>query len=161
MQRFHIRNVNGFNKIYDISVPLIFFFTFSLDFILSNFCGFDETCRRYNIIIIIIAIAAADLSPSLSLNVTMMAMNRIALRCNGIGNRNANSCVADNALGRTKKYIEISGRPGPAEFISPTFSGSLEVYNLTWSVESIPPLEEIRLLYRRLMVRFSKRKNYL
>lgn len=62
------------------------------------------------------------------------------------------SCVADNALGRTKKYIEISGRPGPAEFISPTFSGSLEVYNLTWSVESIPPLEEIRLLYRRLMV---------
>lgn len=62
------------------------------------------------------------------------------------------SCVADNALGRTKKYIEISGRPGPAEFISPMFSGSLEYYNLTWSVESIPPLEEIRLLYRRLMV---------
>lgn len=52
------------------------------------------------------------------------------------------SCVADNALGRTKKYIEISGRPGPAEFISPTFSGSLEYYNLTWSVESIPPLDE-------------------
>lgn len=64
------------------------------------------------------------------------------------------SCVADNSLGRTKKYIEISGRPGPAEFISPTFSGSLEYYNLTWSVESIPPLEEIRLLYRRLMVHF-------
>lgn len=62
------------------------------------------------------------------------------------------SCVADNALGRTKKYIEISGRPGPAEFISPMFSGSLEYYNLTWSVESIPPLEEIRLLYRKLMV---------
>lgn len=60
--------------------------------------------------------------------------------------------MADNALGRTKKYIEISGRPGPAEFISPMFSGSLEYYNLTWSVESIPPLEEIRLLYRRLMV---------
>lgn len=52
------------------------------------------------------------------------------------------SCVADNALGRTKKYIEISGRPGPAEFISPTFSGALEYYNLTWSVESIPPLDE-------------------
>lgn len=68
------------------------------------------------------------------------------------------SCVADNALGRTKKYIEISGRPGPAEFISPTFSGSLEVYNLTWSVESIPPLEEIRLLYRRLMVSQLKKK---
>lgn len=50
--------------------------------------------------------------------------------------------MADNALGRTKKYIEISGRPGPAEFISPTFSGALEYYNLTWSVESIPPLDE-------------------
>ncbi|XP_037024266.1 limbic system-associated membrane protein isoform X1 [Bradysia coprophila] len=65
------------------------------------------------------------------------------------------SCVADNALGRTKKYIEISGRPGPAEFISPTFSGALEYYNLTWSVESIPPLDEVRLLYRRLMMNES------
>ncbi|KAJ6647608.1 hypothetical protein Bhyg_02831, partial [Pseudolycoriella hygida] len=64
-------------------------------------------------------------------------------------------CVADNALGRTKKYIEISGRPGPAEFISPTFSGALEHYNLTWSVESIPPLDEVRLLYRRLMMNES------
>lgn len=65
------------------------------------------------------------------------------------------SCVADNSLGRTKKYIEISGRPGPAEFISPTFSGSLESYNLTWSIESIPTLEEVRLLYRRLMVMYQ------
>lgn len=78
--------------------------------------------------------------------------------CFRVWMRAPSSCVADNALGRTKKYIEISGRPGPAEFISPTFSGSLEVYNLTWSVESIPPLEEIRLLYRRLMVSQLKYK---
>lgn len=62
------------------------------------------------------------------------------------------SCVADNALGRTKKYIEVSGRPGPATFLSPVYSGYLDNYNLTWNVESIPPLEEIRLLYRKLLV---------
>ncbi|KAM7358899.1 limbic system-associated membrane protein isoform 1-T3 [Cochliomyia hominivorax] len=62
------------------------------------------------------------------------------------------SCVADNALGRTKKYIEVSGRPGPADFISPALSGSLDHYNLTWTIESIPTLEEIKLLYRRLLM---------
>lgn len=62
------------------------------------------------------------------------------------------SCVADNALGRTKKYIEVSGSPGPAIFLSAPYSGFLDLYNLTWTIESIPPLEEIRLLYRRLMV---------
>jgi hypothetical protein len=62
------------------------------------------------------------------------------------------SCVADNTLGRTKKYIEVSGRPGPAEFLSPTYSGHLDRYNLTFKIESIPVLEEIKLLYRKLMV---------
>lgn len=62
------------------------------------------------------------------------------------------SCVADNSLGRTKKYIEVSGRPGPAEFLSPTYSGHLDRYNLTFKIESIPVLEEIKLLYRKLMV---------
>ncbi|XP_067646453.1 limbic system-associated membrane protein isoform X3 [Eurosta solidaginis] len=61
------------------------------------------------------------------------------------------SCVADNALGRTKKYIEVSGRPGPANFISPALSGYLDHYNLTWTIESLPVLEEIKLLYRRLL----------
>lgn len=62
------------------------------------------------------------------------------------------SCVADNALGRTKKYIEVSGRPGQAQFLSSAFSASLDQYNLTWTIESIPPIESIRLLYRRIMV---------
>ena len=62
------------------------------------------------------------------------------------------SCVADNALGRAKKYIEVSGRPGPAQFHSPLYSRSRDVYNLTWSVESVPKLDEIRILYRKLMV---------
>lgn len=62
------------------------------------------------------------------------------------------SCVADNALGRTKKYIEVSGRPGPADFISPALSGALDHYNLTWTIESIPEITDVKLLYRRLLV---------
>lgn len=64
------------------------------------------------------------------------------------------SCVADNALGRTKKYIEVSGRPGPADFISPALSGALDHYNLTWTIESIPDITDVKLLYRRLLVSF-------
>lgn len=60
--------------------------------------------------------------------------------------------MADNALGRTKKFIEVSGRPGPAEFVSPTYSSFLDRYNLTFKIESIPPLDEIKLLYRKLMM---------
>lgn len=60
--------------------------------------------------------------------------------------------MADNALGRAKKYIEVSGRPGPAQFHSPLYSRSRDIYNLTWSVESVPKLDEIRILYRKLMV---------
>lgn len=62
------------------------------------------------------------------------------------------SCVADNTLGRSKKYMELSGRPGPAEFHSAPWSKSPDTYNLTWKVDSYPPLQEVRLLYRKLMV---------
>lgn len=62
------------------------------------------------------------------------------------------SCVADNTLGRAKKYMEVSGRPGPAVFHSAPWSRSFDSYNLTWKVESYPPLQEVRLLYRKLMV---------
>lgn len=63
------------------------------------------------------------------------------------------SCIADNTLGRAKKYMEVSGRPGPAEFLSSPRSRSPNSYNLTWKVDSYPPLQEVRLLYRKLMVR--------
>ncbi|KAL7016844.1 hypothetical protein ACKWTF_010160 [Chironomus riparius] len=62
------------------------------------------------------------------------------------------SCVADNSLGRSKKYMELSGRPGPAEFHSAPWSKSPDSYNLTWKVDSYPPLQEVRLLYRKLMM---------
>ncbi|XP_073818344.1 klingon [Musca autumnalis] len=62
------------------------------------------------------------------------------------------SCVADNTLGRSRKYMELSGRPGPAEFYSPKWGRSSDSYNLTWKIDSYPPLEEVRLLYRRVMM---------
>ncbi|CAG9807795.1 unnamed protein product [Chironomus riparius] len=62
------------------------------------------------------------------------------------------SCVADNSLGRTKKYIEVSGRPGPTEFLSSQYSSHLDRYNLTFKIESLPDLDEIKLLYRKLMI---------
>ncbi|XP_063706931.1 protein amalgam [Culicoides brevitarsis] len=62
------------------------------------------------------------------------------------------SCVADNSLGRQKKFMEVSGRPGPAEFHSAPWSRSPDTYNLTWKVDSYPPLQEVRLLYRKLMM---------
>ncbi|KAL5284998.1 hypothetical protein ACFFRR_006995 [Megaselia abdita] len=65
------------------------------------------------------------------------------------------SCVADNSLGRSRKYMELSGRPGPAEFYSPKWGRSSDKYNLTWKIDSYPPLEEVRLLYRRVLMNDS------
>ncbi|KAI9577039.1 hypothetical protein GQX74_014967 [Glossina fuscipes] len=62
------------------------------------------------------------------------------------------SCVADNSLGRSRKYMELSGRPGPAEFYSPKWGRLSDSYNLTWKIDSYPPLEEVRLLYRRVLM---------
>jgi hypothetical protein len=53
--------------------------------------------------------------------------------------------------------MEVSGRPGPAEFHSAPWSKSPDSYNLTWKVDSYPPLMEVRLLYRKLMVKTSSR----
>lgn len=55
-------------------------------------------------------------------------------------------------MGRTKKYIEVSGRPGPTVFLSSQYSNHLDRYNLTFKIESLPDLDEIKLLYRKLMV---------
>uniref|UniRef100_A0A0A9XXI1 Lachesin n=1 Tax=Lygus hesperus TaxID=30085 RepID=A0A0A9XXI1_LYGHE len=69
------------------------------------------------------------------------------------------SCVAENSLGRAKKYMELSGRPSPAQFRSTPFSRNKDSYNLTWMVESYPPLEEVRLLYRKIMMNDTHQKH--
>ncbi|CAH1397110.1 unnamed protein product [Nezara viridula] len=47
------------------------------------------------------------------------------------------------------------GRPSPAQFRSAPFSRAKDTYNLTWIVESYPPLEEVRLLYRKIMPKWG------
>ncbi|XP_066144247.1 limbic system-associated membrane protein-like isoform X1 [Euwallacea fornicatus] len=60
------------------------------------------------------------------------------------------TCVADNQLGKTRKSIQLTGKPHPVKFNSPTTSKWKENYNISWEVESLSPIEEYKLLYRRL-----------
>lgn len=61
------------------------------------------------------------------------------------------SCVVVNSIGREKKYIELSGKPGPPIVTSSGYSNPHE-YNLTWVVQSVFPIIEVRILYRRMLV---------
>ncbi|KAL0858616.1 hypothetical protein ABMA27_012449 [Loxostege sticticalis] len=65
------------------------------------------------------------------------------------------SCVADNSLGRARQHVEVSGRPGPARFTSPPLARRPRVYTLAFAVDSYPPLDELRLLYRQLAINES------
>ncbi|CAH1130026.1 unnamed protein product [Ceutorhynchus assimilis] len=60
------------------------------------------------------------------------------------------TCVADNQLGKTRKSIQLTGKPRPVKFNSPTTGKSRENYNISWEVESLSPIEEYKLLYRKL-----------
>ncbi|KAJ8961467.1 hypothetical protein NQ318_014715 [Aromia moschata] len=64
------------------------------------------------------------------------------------------SCVVSNSIGRDKRYIELSGKPGPAKIISSQYSNPHE-YDLKWVVQSVFPIIEVRILYRRIMVNIS------
>lgn len=61
------------------------------------------------------------------------------------------SCVVVNSIGKEKKYIELSGKPGPPIVTSSGYSNPHE-YNLTWVVQSVFPILEVRILYRRMLV---------
>lgn len=61
------------------------------------------------------------------------------------------SCLVSNSIGRDKRYIELSGKPGPAKIISSQYSNPHE-YDLKWVVQSVFPITEVRILYRRIMV---------
>ncbi|XP_050316135.1 limbic system-associated membrane protein-like isoform X2 [Anthonomus grandis grandis] len=60
------------------------------------------------------------------------------------------TCVADNQLGKTRKSIQLTGKPHPVKFNSPTTSRWKQNYNISWEVESLSPIEEYKLLYRKL-----------
>ncbi|KAK9884559.1 hypothetical protein WA026_007400 [Henosepilachna vigintioctopunctata] len=61
------------------------------------------------------------------------------------------SCNVVNSIGRDKRYIELSGKPGPARISSPSYSNPHE-YLLTWTVQSVFPILDVRILYRRVMI---------
>ncbi|XP_063236221.1 neurotrimin-like [Bacillus rossius redtenbacheri] len=60
------------------------------------------------------------------------------------------TCVADNALGKARRAVELSGKPNRAVFRSQPLGRYKDSYNLTWSVNSLTPIEEFKLFYRRL-----------
>jgi hypothetical protein len=61
------------------------------------------------------------------------------------------SCTVVNSIGRDRKYIELSGKPGPARIVSPGYSNP-HYYDLRWVVQSVLPVIEVKILYRRVMV---------
>ncbi|XP_065344110.1 protein amalgam isoform X1 [Cloeon dipterum] len=60
------------------------------------------------------------------------------------------SCAADNALGKSRQYLELSGRPTQAQFFSNPRGRFRDTYNITFSVESYTPVEEYKLYFRKL-----------
>ncbi|XP_059612214.1 neural cell adhesion molecule 2-like [Phlebotomus argentipes] len=60
------------------------------------------------------------------------------------------TCVAENDLGRTKKIIQLTGKPKMAVFHSPPISQWGDRYNISWAVDSHTPIEEFKLFFRRL-----------
>ncbi|XP_018564711.1 limbic system-associated membrane protein [Anoplophora glabripennis] len=60
------------------------------------------------------------------------------------------TCVADNQLGKTRKSVQLTGKPNPAKFNSASRGSWKDSYNISWAVESLSPIEEYKLLFRRL-----------
>ncbi|XP_050526670.1 limbic system-associated membrane protein-like [Daktulosphaira vitifoliae] len=58
------------------------------------------------------------------------------------------SCVADNGLGKSRQFIELTGKPKAATFTSDERSRSKDSYNISWMVKSYSPIQEYKLLYR-------------
>ncbi|XP_050292890.1 limbic system-associated membrane protein-like [Anthonomus grandis grandis] len=59
------------------------------------------------------------------------------------------TCVADNPLGKTRKSIQLTGIPKAATFKSSTTGNYKDSYNISWEVESLSPIEEYQLLFRK------------
>ncbi|XP_017849159.1 lachesin isoform X2 [Drosophila busckii] len=60
------------------------------------------------------------------------------------------SCVAENQLGKSRKTLQLSGKPNVAVFNSPAISQYKDRYNISWVVDSHAPIEEYKLSFRKL-----------
>jgi len=69
------------------------------------------------------------------------------------------SCNADNKLGRSSQNIQLSGRPSRSVFQSEPMGMSVDSYNLTWKIDSFAPIEEYKLMFRKLQFNESEDLN--
>lgn len=60
------------------------------------------------------------------------------------------SCVADNVVGKSRAYVELSGKPNPVKINSNKNGRHQNNYNISWSVDSYTPIEEFKLFYRKV-----------
>ncbi|XP_014259908.1 uncharacterized protein LOC106672758 [Cimex lectularius] len=59
------------------------------------------------------------------------------------------TCQADNAQGKTRQHVILSGKPHTAYFRSPAVGKSRDSYNISWTVTSYSPIDEYRLYFRK------------
>lgn len=50
------------------------------------------------------------------------------------------------------KFFPFKGRPSRAIFKSEPMGNSADSYNLTWKIDSYAPIEEYKLMFRKLFV---------
>lgn len=48
--------------------------------------------------------------------------------------------------------LRVTGKPGRCARVNSPYSHSPHSYNLTWTVDSFSPLEEVRLIFRQILV---------
>ncbi|XP_063240276.1 neuronal growth regulator 1-like [Bacillus rossius redtenbacheri] len=65
------------------------------------------------------------------------------------------TCVADNGLGKSRQSIELSGKPNRPVFLSERAGWHRDSYNLSWSVDSYTPVEEFKLLFRKMAAKMA------
>ncbi|KAF0752205.1 brother of CDO-like, partial [Aphis craccivora] len=82
--------------------------------------------------------------------ITDVRGNRYTLRLRKVQNTDFGnySCVADNGLGKSKRSIEVTGRPDVAIITSSKTSRSKDSYEMLWTVKSYSPIIEYKVLYR-------------
>jgi len=61
------------------------------------------------------------------------------------------SCSAENHLGKSRAFIEVSGRPNMANVTSRSLGYHSDHYNITWTVYSFSPISHYKISYRKVI----------
>ncbi|XP_054285178.1 protein amalgam-like [Macrosteles quadrilineatus] len=65
------------------------------------------------------------------------------------------TCTAENNLGKASGSVVVQGKPGRCVRLNSPYSHTTHSYNLTFIVDSFAPLEEVRLIYRKILINDS------